>query len=284
MITSSKTKGEEEPPLLILRPQSRWPRLDLCEFWAFRDLLATLTLREVKLRYRQTALGLSWVIIQPLLAAAILGFVFGRVAQVPMGGAPHFALAFVGVLSWTAFAGSLTRSAPAVVQNVTLVSKVFFPRALLPLSAACASTLDVMVGMSLAVVIAWGSGVKLGAAALVAPVWVLATVFLGLGVGLTAAALMVKYRDVQHMLPLLVQLTLFASPVAFPVAAIPPSYRTLFQLNPLAGLMEALRWSLLGLPPASWLAVVYAVFASLLIVAGGTLFFRALERDFADAI
>jgi lipopolysaccharide transport system permease protein len=284
LIESPGTTARDESQVLVIRPQGWWPRLEFGELWAFRDLLLSLTIRDIKLRYRQTLLGIGWVVLQPLMAAAVLGFVFGRVANLPAQGVPHFAMALVGVLSWTAFSGSLTRSSPAVVQNVSLVSRVFFPRVLLPLSAALASVVDVLIGMVLAVVIVWRSGVNLGAAALSAPLWVLATMLLGLGVGLAAAALMVRFRDVQHMLPFLVQLTLLASPVAYPLAAIPPRYRFLFQLNPLVGLIEGLRWSLLGLPPASWFGILYAVAVTLLVFAAGMLFFRALERGFADAI
>jgi lipopolysaccharide transport system permease protein len=281
-VSTSTAPAEGRPQ--IIRRQPWWPRLELDELWAFRDLVLSLTIRDVKLRYRQTLLGIGWVVAQPLMAAAVLGFVFGRVANLPATGVPHFTLAFVGVLSWTAFSGALTRSAPSVVQNVALVSKVFFPRIVLPLSAAIASVLDVIVGMVLVAPIAWRSGVKLGMAAIAAPLWAVATMLLGLGVGLAAAALMVRYRDVQHILPVLVQLALFASPVAYPVAAIPPSYRFVYQLNPLAGLMEGLRWSLLGLPPASWFAVAYSVLVTLGVFTAGAIVFRILERDFADAI
>ena len=284
VVGPSATNARDEARLFIIRPQPWWPRLDVQEIWAFRDLLVSLTIRDVKLRYRQTFLGIAWVAIQPLMGAAILGFIFGRVANLTAQGTPHFALALVCVVGWTAFSGSLTRSAPSVVQSEALVSKVFFPRVLLPLSASAASVVDVTVGMVLAALVAWRSGVTLSVAALAAPLWVLATVLLALGVGLVAAALMVRFRDVQHMLPFLVQLALFASPVAYPVTAIPPAYRFAFQLNPLAGLMEGLRWSLLGLPPASWAAVAYSVLVALLAFAGGMLFFRALERGFADAI
>jgi len=274
-----------DTPVTVLRAPSRWPPLALGEVWADRELLLTLALRDVKLRYRQTALGVFWVVLQPLLAATILAFVFGRVAGVTAGGVSHFAFAFAGFLAWSAFAASLNRSAPAIVQNVALVSKVFFPRLVLPLSASLASLVDAGVGLLLATaVVAAGEPGRLAPTLLATPFFLLTAALLGAGVGLGASALMVPFRDVQHVLPVFVQLTLFASPVAYPVAAVPEPYRPLFQLNPLAGLGEGLRWSLLGLPPASWPAIAYAVAVSLVLFLAGVLVFRSLEHRFADVI
>jgi lipopolysaccharide transport system permease protein len=268
---------------LVLRPPSRWPRLDLDEIWDHRDLLWSLAVRDVKIRYRQTALGVLWVVLQPLLAAAVLAFVFGRVARVPTGGVPTFTIAFTGVLAWSAFAAALNRSAPTLVQNVTLVSKVYFPRTLLPLSAAAATLVDSAVGLALAVLVA-SFQARPGLELLVAPAFVVAATLLGVGIGFAASGLMVAYRDVQHVLPVFVQLTLFLSPVAYAASVVPASYRVIYHLNPLAGLVEGLRWSLLGLTPSSWPSVLYALGASALAFAIGIVVFRALEKGFADVI
>lgn len=282
--TTGPSVPQTDAPTSVLRPPSRWPRLDLGEIWGHRELLVTLTQRDVKLRYRQTALGIVWVVGQPLLAAAILGFVFGQIAGVSTSGVPHVAFAFAGVLAWSALTAALSRGAPAVVQNVALISKVFFPRLLLPLAASLASLVDAAVGLCVAALVAYFAMGALSPAVVLAPAFILVAALLGAGVGLGAAALMVPYRDVQHILPVFVQLVLFVSPVAYPVAAVPADYRWIVLLNPLAGLCEGLRWALLGLPPTSWRAVAYAVVASAAAFAGGVFVFRALEQRFADVI
>lgn len=271
-------------PPLVIRPAAVWPSLQLAEIWEHWDLLRTLASRDVKLRYRQTALGVSWVVIQPLLAAAVLGFVFGRVAKVSASGTGHFLFAFVGFLAWSAFTAAATRSAPSLLQNATLVSRVYFPRLLLPVAASLSSLLDAAIGLVVAVVIAlWTmGGVPLTVAA--APVFIMLAGLLGAGLGIAGAALAVSYRDVQHVLPVFVQLTLFASPVAYPVSAVPAEFRSLYLLNPLAGLIDGLRWSLLGGVPGAWSGVLYAAVTAVACFAAGVYCFRLLDRGFADVI
>ena len=212
---------QSKRPLLIVRPLPRWPRLHLAEIWLYRDLLLSLTIRDIKLRYRQTALGVAWVVLQPLLAAAVFGFVFGRVAKLPADGASHFVLAFLGVVTWSAFSAALTRSAPSVVQNATLVSRCSSPGRCCRSPPLAPRSSTRLIGLLLASLVVAVSGGRPGLAALAGPLWVLAAALLGLGVGLAAAALMVSYRDVQHVLPFVVQMTLFASPVAYALSAVP---------------------------------------------------------------
>ncbi len=237
----------------------------------------------MKVRYRQTILGVLWVVLQPLLAAMVLAFVFGRVAGVSTNGVPMFAVAFCGVLAWSSFATTLSRSAPTLLQNATLVSRVYFPRALLPLAAACAVLVDTLVGLALVLCVSLSAS-SFGPRLLAAPVFLLAAALLGVGVGLAAAGLMVSFRDVQHVLPLIVQLTLFLSPVAYCASAVPERYRPLYLLNPLVGLVEGFRWAMLGMEPASWASVAYGAAAAAGIFVVGVLTFRALERYFADVI
>jgi lipopolysaccharide transport system permease protein len=271
-------------PWLVIRPRSGWAAIDLRELWRFRDLLLTLALRDVKLRYRQTLLGAAWVVLQPLLGAAIFAFVFGLVARLPSEGTPYFVFSFAGLSAWTLFQTTFTRASTCLTQNANLVSKVYFPRLVLPLSTALGSALDFVISLALLAVFQAVYGVAPGPALLLLPVWFLLLTMLALGLGLAAASLSARYRDVQYILPVLLQLAMYASPVAYALEVVPDRWRTAYQLNPLAGLMEAFRWSLLGTPaPAAWPLAVSALVAVGAFL-GGALLFRRAERSFADVL
>jgi lipopolysaccharide transport system permease protein len=272
------------PPLLVIRPTRGWRAIDVREIWRFRDLLIRFAIRDVKLRYRQTALGVLWVILQPVLGAAIFAMVFGRVARLPTGGVPYFPFAFAGLLGWNLFQGTLSRAGNSLVSNAHLIPKVFFPRIILPLAAACSALLDFFVSCALMLVVLLVSDIRLTPALLLLPLLIVVLQLLGLGLSFGAAALSVRYRDIVHILPVATQLLLYASPVAYHVAAVPHNLRAVYELNPLAGLLEALRWSLLGSAPPSAGQMAYSVAASGLVFLAGALAFRRLERGFADVI
>jgi lipopolysaccharide transport system permease protein len=238
----------------------------------------------VKLRYRQTALGVLWVVLQPLLAAGIFALVFGRVANLPSEGAPYFLFAFAGLLGWNLFSSTLTRASTCLVGNAQLVSKIYFPRLVLPLSTVFSSLIDFGVALALLAALMVFYGVAPHPGVLLLPVWLLLLLLLAAGLGLVAAALTVSYRDVQYVLPVLVQFLLYASPVAYALSAIPPSLRPLFFFNPLTGLLEAFRWSLLGTGALRGDYVAYAAAISLGVFFWGTLVFKTMERRFADVI
>jgi lipopolysaccharide transport system permease protein len=271
-------------PHLIIRPESRWRKVNLRELWQFRDLFFVLGAREVTLRYRQTALGIIWVILQPLLAASIFAFVFGRVAKLPSDGVPYFLFAYTGFLAWNIFQGVISRASPCLIQNTQLVTKTFFPRILLPLSVCLSVVLDFLVGMALLFILIPIYGVHLHWSILLLPVWLLLLLVMSLGIGLYAAALVVSYRDVQTALPVLLQLLLYGSPVAYGVAVVPARLRELYMLNPLAGLIEAMRWSLLGTGALNGVNVMYAGIASFAVFGIGVFAFTSMERRFADVI
>jgi lipopolysaccharide transport system permease protein len=226
------------------------------------------------------------VILQPLLAAGILSFVFGSVADLPAPyGIPYFLFTLVGMVGWTAFSQVANRSAGSLVANAGLVQKIFFPRVLLPLSSTCSTMVDVAVSLGLvAVVLVAQGGSHSGAGIVTFPVWLVMFVVIGLGLGLTSCALMVNYRDVGYVLPVAVQFLLFLSPVAYTLNSVPASTRTLYELNPLAGLLEGLRWSLLGTPRPSLGLALYSILSSVAIFVVGLLVFHRLERGFADVI
>jgi lipopolysaccharide transport system permease protein len=270
-------------PCLVLRPRSGWAALDLCELWRYRDLLLVLGLRDVKLRYRQTVLGVAWVVLQPLLAAGIFAFVFGAVARLPSAGLPYFLFAYAGLLGWTAFQATITKASTCLVQSSNLISKVYFPRLILPLSTLLSTALDSLVGLAMLLVLLpiW---VYPGPEILLLPVWFGLLLLMAVGLGVLAGALMVPYRDVQYILPVLIQLGMYASPVAYAVTAVPERLRAVVLLNPLSGILEGLRWSLLGTSQPAWGAVAYGAGFALAVFLGGAYAFKRMERSFADVI
>jgi lipopolysaccharide transport system permease protein len=269
---------------IVVKPPSRWAPLNLGEVWAFRELLTRLTVRDLKLRYRQTALGVTWVVLQPLLAAGILTFVFGTMANLPSDGVPYFVFSYVGFVCWSLFAQTLTKSSASLVGNSALVSRIFFPRLVLPLSTVGSTLVDFVVALAMGVVVIVVGGVTPGWSLLTLPFWIALALLLAAGVGLAAAALMVQYRDVGQMLPVATQLLLYATPVAYALSAVPEDARRLVELNPLTGIVGGFRWAAIdttapGIPSAVWsTAVAVAAF-----VLGAYVFTRS-ERKFADVI
>lgn len=272
-------------PLRRIRSDTRRTPLDWAELWRYRDLWLTLALRDVKLRYRQTALGVAWVVLLPLMASGIFTVVFGMVARLPSDGSPYFLFVFAGYLGWTSFQNTLQRCSISLISNTSLVTKVYFPRVMLPASTVLASLLDFAVGsvIFLVALIVRGEMPSL-ASLLLVPVLLLLIQILALGLGLFMSALTVRYRDVQYVLPFVIQLLLYASPVAYGVSVVPEHLRRFYLLNPLAPLLDGLRSALLGHGDIHWQAVAGAALASTLILAAGTLFFLRQDREYADVI
>ncbi|MEY2420249.1 MAG: lipopolysaccharide transport system permease protein [Acidimicrobiaceae bacterium] len=272
-------------PRLTITPRRRWLAINLAELLEFRSLLSRFAARDVTLRYRQTALGVAWVVLQPLLGAGILSFVFGSVAHLPgPAGVPYFVFSLTGMVAWTTFSQITTRASSSLVGNAQLVSKVYFPRLLLPLSTVLSTLIDVGVSLGLLGVLMLLYGVHPGPALVLLPVWLLLLVSASLGIGMGAGALMVRYRDVQYLLPVAVQFLLYASPVAYALSAVPASARRVYELNPLTGLLEGVRWSVLDSTRPSSGLLLYSVATSVLLLIVGLLFFTRAERRFADVI
>lgn len=276
-------------PHMTIQPSSRWSALNLHEVWQFRDLLMTLAARDVKLRYRQTAMGVVWIVLQPLLAATVYVFVFYKVAHMSTGGIPAIPFIFAGLVAWNAFAATLSKTSASLVGNAHLVAKVFFPRLVLPLSTVFSTLIDFLVSLGLLIIVMILFRITPGWGLLLMPVWILVMQMLALGVGLVAAAFTVQYRDVGFVLPILTQYLQFASPVfyaTFQVTSALGRWAPLYYLNPLASLLEAFRWSMLG-PKAGdvhWGFLAYAVAVSLLVFVWGAFQFKRMERRFADVI
>lgn len=224
------------------------------------------------------------MLLQPVVAAGIFSVVFGRVAGLDSGGVPYFLFSYTGMLAWNLFAGVITRAAPSLVSNQALVSKVFFPRMLVPLATTLSVLLDFVVALGLGAVLLVVYDVTPGWAVLLLPAWVVLMVLLGAGIGLAASAVMVKYRDVAYIVPWLVQVLLFAAPVAYALDSVPANLQPLYSLNPLTWLLEEFRWSLLGTPaPEPW-QIGASVVVCVGVFVAGALVFQQLEREFADVI
>jgi lipopolysaccharide transport system permease protein len=270
---------------LRIRPSAGLPRLNLREIWNFRGLLAALAIRDIKLRYRQTALGVAWVVLQPVLASGILAFVFGTVADVTKPGKNSvFVFVLAGFIGWTFFSATCTRASQSLIQHSPLISKVFFPRLILPASAVVSGLLDAGVALAFFVLLRFLQGPSFGWEVVTLPIWLAFLLMFAFGLGLIGAALSVRFRDVQYIIPVLIQILFYASPVAYRTAAVPEKWQSLFLLNPLAPLLEGLRWSLLGEGDIRLSAVFYLLFIALLVLVLGLLVFRRAEREFADVI
>ena len=268
----------------MLEPRSTWRLRDLVEVWHFRSLLAQLARRDITLRYRQTALGVIWVVLQPLIAAGLFAVVFGRVAGLKSNGVPYFVFSYAGLLAWTTFSTYLTKASSSLVGNSALVSKVYFPRIVLPLSALAGVLVDFAVSLVMMAVLLLATSTAPGWGLVLLPVWLLLVLVLGTGLGLLLASLAVRYRDVNYVLPVLVQFLLYASPVAYALSAVPHSLRGYFVANPMTGLLEAYRWSLLGTGSLHVGYVLYSAGFALLALGVGWLAFARMERSFADVI
>jgi len=271
-------------PVIRIRPASDRLASGLKELWQYRELLYFLIWRDVKVRYKQTAIGAAWAIIQPLMTMIIFTVVFGKFANMPSDGLPYPIFSFAALLPWTYFSKALNQSVSSVVADANLITKVYFPRLLLPLSAVVGGLIDFAIAfVFLLAMMAWyGLAPQWGI--LLLPFFVLLTMLTALSVSVWLSVVNVRYRDVGQAIPFLVQIWLFASPVAYSASVVPENWRFLYNLNPLAGIIEGFRWALLGSqnPPIVSLLSTTAVVLALLY--GGIVFFKRMEKTFADVV
>lgn len=272
-------------PFLTIKPTSGWQAINFAELWQFRDLLTTLAQRDVKLRYRQTALGALWVVLQPLMAAIIFTVVFTRIAHLPTDDLPALAFMFVSMLAWNVFNSTLTKVSGCLVGNANLVSKVYFPRLVLPLSTILSTLLDFCVSLVMLAAIMIFYRIVPGWGLLLLPVWVVLMLLLAVGIGLFTSALMVTYRDVAYVLPVVINFLFYASPVFYSLASVHGKLlNTIFMLNPLTGLLQAFRWSLLNDGTLPLGMVAYSAVFALTVFTLGAFSFKKMEKKFADVI
>jgi len=269
--------------LIVIEPKRGWVGLDLQEVWRYRELLYFLALREIQLRYKQTVLGAAWAILQPLLAMVVFTLIFSKVAKIPSDGVPYAVFSYCALVPWTYFANALSLSGNSLVGSANLISKVYFPRLIIPGASVLAGTLDfgiaflVLLGMMLYYGIAPGWGV------LLVPLLLLMTMGVALGVGLWLSAMNVQYRDVRYAIPFMIQLWMFATPIVYPLSLVPERYRSLVALNPMAGIIEGYRAAMLG-RPFQWDALAMAAVLCVLLLVAGAFYFRRVEKTFADVI
>ena len=272
------------PPRAIIQPSDGWVSLRLREFWEFRELLYFLVWREVKVRYKQTAIGAAWAIIQPLFTMLIFSLFFGRLAKIPSDGIPYPVFSLSGTVIWSFFANGLSQSSSSLVDNSNLISKIYFPRLIVPVASVLSGLVDFAIGLSLLLVFILINGIHPTLRILWLPAFLLLAIATALGAGLWLSALNVEYRDVRYVVPFLVQLWMFATPVAYPSSLLHEPFRTVYALNPLAGVVEGFRWALLGTghAPASMLIVSSAM--AVVAMVSGAFYFRRMEKTFADLI
>jgi lipopolysaccharide transport system permease protein len=270
-------------PHVVVRSEDSGVQLNLGDLWAYRELLYFLTWRDVKVRYKQTLMGVAWVVVQPLLTMLIFTLVFNRFAHLDTAPVPYPLFAYAGLLVWTFFSGAISSGTNSLISNTSLVTKVYFPRVFIPAAAVGAGLVDFGIGSLLLGALAVYYRLHVTWSLLLLPVFILLAALLALGVGMLAAALTVKYRDLRHALPFLLQFWMFASPVIYPVDIFPPRWRWLLAVNPLTGVLEGFRASLTGLA-FDRTFVATSVITAFVLLAVAYYVFRKLEDTFADVI
>jgi homopolymeric O-antigen transport system permease protein len=271
------------PTVIVPSVGWRWPAFN--EIWKYREILYFLMWRDIKVRYRQTALGAAWAILQPFLLMVVFSVFIGRLAHVPSNGLPYPVFAYAALVPWTFFAQAMAGASDSVVRNATLVSKIYFPRLILPLASAGSYLLDFAIAFAVLIGLMLFYGTYPTKAVLYVPVLTILALITAVGVGTGLAAVNVRYRDVRYAVPFLVQLWLFATPVAYPSTIVPSAWRTIYGLNPMVGVVEGFRWALIGgtKPPA--LAMLFtSTFVALIVIAFGLAYFKHAEGSFADVI
>lgn len=270
-------------PVVVIEPSKGLIPINLRDLWNYRDLLYILMMRDIKVRYKQTILGAAWAILQPLFTMLIFTIFFGKLAGIPSDGVPYPIFAFAGLLPWTFFSNAVNNSGNSLVGSTNLITKVYFPRMIIPIAAVAAGLLDLLIAFCLLILLMLYYGIGLSVNLLMLPVIVIVLTLLAAGIGMWMSALNVKYRDIRFLLPFAIQLGLFASGVIYPLSIVPEKWRWLMALNPVAGLIEAFRAACFG-KPFDWLGIGIAVLITIVILISSAYNFRKMERSFADVI
>jgi lipopolysaccharide transport system permease protein len=273
-----------EAPAIVIRPLRGWLPINLRELWAYRELLFFFIWRDIKIRYRQAVFGFAWAIIQPLFMMIVFSLFFGTLAKVPSGDVPYPLFSYSALVPWTLFASSITRSSSSLVSNSNLIQKVYFPRLLMPLADVLSPLVDFVIAFVVLIGLMFYFGYYPGITMLWLPFFLILELMLALGVGLWLSAINVEYRDAGFLVPLLVQLWLFASPVIYSVSFVPERFHTAYALiNPMVGIIEGFRWTILGTDPPSNLLLASAAIIIVILVSGA-FYFRRREKAFADVV
>jgi lipopolysaccharide transport system permease protein len=268
-----------------IRPSNGWAALGIRELWEYRELLYFFIWRDIKVRYKQTALGIAWAFIQPLVTMLLFSIFFGRLARVPSDGIPYALFSYTALVPWMLFANGLTQASNSLLANTRLITKVFFPRLTIPIAAVLAAVVDfflnsfTLLGMAI-----YFRATPTLAGLLCAPIFVAIALLTALGVGFWFSALNVRYRDVQYALPFAAQCWMFATPIAYPSSLLPTHWKAIYAINPMAGVVEGFRWALLGTGPAPGAILFISTAAAIVVFVTGALYFRRMEKSFADII
>ena len=280
----------EPLPLVVIEPTRGLAAIRLGELWAYRELLYFLVWRDVKVRYKQTALGAAWAILQPLMTAVVFTIFFGRLAGIASDGLPYPLFSYAGLLVWTFFAQGLSQSSNSVVGSAQLITKVYFPRLVIPIAAVLSGLVDFAVALPVLVAMMWYYGIWPGVAVLTVPLFVLLALVAAIGVGLWLSALNVEYRDVRYVVPFLVQLWLFVTPVIYPASVLAPRLQRLglpawsWGINPMAGVVEGFRWAMLDASTSPGPLIAASAVSGFVLLFSGACYFRRVERSFADVV
>jgi len=280
--TLARTAGGEN--VTRIEPPRGWFDLRLTELWNYRELLYFFVWRDVKIRYKQTAIGVLWVVLQPLLTMLVFTLFFGKLAKMPSQGLPYPVFYFAAVVPWMYFSNALLTATNVVVEHQRVITKVFFPRLILPFSSVISGLVDFAIGFVVLVIFTVSYGIRPSYTVLLLPVFLLLAVLTALGVGLWLSALNALYRDVRYLMPFIVQFWMLASPVAYPSSMVPEKYRFLYGLNPIAGVIDGFRWALTGHGQAPGAVVIASSIAVCLTVFGGLMFFNRMEVSIADRV
>jgi lipopolysaccharide transport system permease protein len=283
-VIAQAAKPVDSVSIVRIEPPRGWFNLHLKELWAYRELLYFFVWRDVKVRYKQTAIGVLWVILQPLLTMLVFTLFFGKLAKLPSQGLPYPVFYFAAVVPWMYFATSLAAVTNIVVENQRLITKVYFPRLVLPVSAVLSGLVDFAIGFVVLVVFVLSYGIRPGWPALFLPFFLLLAVLTVLGIGLWLSALNALYRDVRYLIPFLIQFWMLASPVAYPSSMVPERYRWLYGLNPMAGVIDGFRWALTGRGHAPSSVLIASSAMVLITLLGGLLYFNRMEGTIADRV
>jgi lipopolysaccharide transport system permease protein len=271
-------------PITRIEPQHGWFNLRLAELWNYRELLYFFVWRDVKIRYKQTAIGVLWVVLQPLLTMLVFTLFFGKLAKMPSQGLPYPVFYFAAVVPWMYFSVALVTATNVVVEHQRMITKVFFPRLILPFSAVLSGLVDFAIGFVVLIIFCLAYGIRPTMAILLLPLFLLLAVLTALGVGLWLSALNALYRDVRYLIPFIVQFWMLASPVAYPSSMVPERYRWIYGLNPMAGVIEGFRWALTGKGQAPGAVLIASSCMVCVTVFGGLLFFNRMETTIADRV
>ena len=271
-------------PHIRIEPTHGWVALQLRELWRYRELLYFLTWRDIKVRYKQTVLGAAWAVIQPFMTMVVFSLFFGRLAQIPSDGIPYPIFSYAALVPWTFFANGLSQSSNSLVGSANLIKKVYFPRLAVPIATILSGVIDFVLAFLVLLVMMFFYGIVPTANVVWLPIFLLLALVTSLGAGLWLSAMNVQFRDVRYVVPFLVQLWLFATPIAYPSSIIPEPWRTLYAVNPMVGVVEGFRWALLGVETRPGPMVIVSAIAAGALLVSGAFYFRRMEKTFADVV